>query len=89
MKIPFNKPFIVGKELYYIAKAVLEGHISGDGPYTKRCHRWLEDRLGSPQALLTHSCTAATAEKIEKSWLGHSPFIHVNTTTPDTTAQVI
>lgn len=59
MKIPFNKPFIVGKELYYIARAVLEGHISGDGPYTKRCHRWLEERLGSPQALLTHSCTAA------------------------------
>ncbi|MFA7239949.1 MAG: dTDP-4-amino-4,6-dideoxygalactose transaminase [Sulfuricellaceae bacterium] len=59
MKIPFNKPFIVGKELYYIAKAVLEGHISGDGSYTKRCHRWLEERLGSPQALLTHSCTAA------------------------------
>ncbi len=59
MKIPFNKPFIVGKELYYIAKAVLDGHISGDGPYTKRCHRWLEERLGSPQALLTHSCTAA------------------------------
>lgn len=59
MKIPFNKPFIVGKELYYIAQAVLGGHISGDGPYTKRCHRWLEERLGTPQALLTHSCTAA------------------------------
>lgn len=59
MRIPFNKPFIVGKELYYIAKAVLDGHISGDGAYTKRCHRWLEENLGSPQVLLTHSCTAA------------------------------
>jgi dTDP-4-amino-4,6-dideoxygalactose transaminase len=59
VKIPFNKPFIVGKELYYIAQAVLEGRISGDGTYTKHCHHWLEEHLGSPQALLTHSCTAA------------------------------
>ena len=59
MKIPFNKPFIIGAELEYIAQAVREGHLSGDGPYTKRCHRWLEDRLGAGRALLTHSCTAA------------------------------
>jgi len=57
--IPFNKPFIVGKELYYIAQAVEDAHLSGDGPFTKRCHRWLEDRLGCKRALLTHSCTAA------------------------------
>ncbi|MGH8703235.1 MAG: dTDP-4-amino-4,6-dideoxygalactose transaminase, partial [Burkholderiales bacterium] len=43
----------------YIAQAVREGHLSGDGPYTKRCHRWLEERLGAKRALLTHSCTAA------------------------------
>ena len=59
MKIPFNKPFIVGKELYYIAQAVLESHLSGDGPFTKRCHKWLERRLGCAKALLTHSCTGA------------------------------
>jgi len=59
MKIPFNKPFIIGAELEYIAQAVREGHLSGDGPYTKRCHRWLEERLGAGRALLTHSCTAA------------------------------
>lgn len=59
-KIPFNKPFIAGKELYYIAQSVLvESHLSGDGPFTKRCHSWLEERLGCPKALLTHSCTAA------------------------------
>lgn len=58
-RIPFNKPFIVGKELYYIARAVLLAHLSGDGPYTKRCHKWLEERLGSLKALLTHSCTAS------------------------------
>jgi len=59
MKIPFNKPFTIGAELENIAQAVREGHLSGDGPYTKRCHRWLEERLGARRALLTHSCTAA------------------------------
>jgi dTDP-4-amino-4,6-dideoxygalactose transaminase len=59
-KIPFNKPFIVGKELYYISQSVLvESHLSGEGPFTKKCHKWLEERLGCPKALLTHSCTAA------------------------------
>jgi len=59
IKIPFNKPFIVGKELYYIAQAVVESHLSGDGAFTKRCHKWLEERLGCARALLTHSCTGA------------------------------
>ena len=59
MKIPFNQPFVIGAELENIAQAVREGHLSGDGPYTKRCHRWLEERLGAKRALLTHSCTAA------------------------------
>lgn len=58
--IPFNKPFIVGKELFYIAQAVIENrHTAGDGPYTQKCQAWLEKRLGSRKALLTHSCTAA------------------------------
>jgi dTDP-4-amino-4,6-dideoxygalactose transaminase len=59
VKIPFNKPFTVGAELENIAQAVREGHLSGDGPFTRRCHRWLEERLGARRALLTHSCTAA------------------------------
>jgi len=60
LKIPFNKPFIVGKELFYIAKAVIENrHTAGNGPFTKKCHAWLEERLGCRKALLTHSCTAA------------------------------
>lgn len=59
-KIPFNKPFIAGKELSYIARAVLvDSHIAGDGAFTERCHTWLEKRLGCKKALLTHSCTAA------------------------------
>ena len=60
MKIPFNKPFIVGKELYYIANAVIENQrTAGDGPFTKKCSVWLEQHLGCCNALLTHSCTAA------------------------------
>ena len=57
--IPFNKPFIIGHELDYIADAVAQGHLSGDGNYTKLCHRWFEEKLGTRHALLTHSCTAA------------------------------
>lgn len=57
--IPFNKPFIIGRELALIADAVSRGHLSGDGHYTKLCNRWFEDKLGCRKALLTHSCTAA------------------------------
>jgi dTDP-4-amino-4,6-dideoxygalactose transaminase len=58
-RIAFNWPHMTGKELQYIADAQLQGALAGDGPYTKRCHQWLESRSGSPKALLTHSCTAA------------------------------
>ncbi|MEO6967155.1 MAG: dTDP-4-amino-4,6-dideoxygalactose transaminase [Rhodanobacteraceae bacterium] len=59
MRIPFNKPYMTGRELEYIAQAHANGHLSGDGPFTKRCHAWLEQRIGCKKALLTHSCTAA------------------------------
>ena len=57
--IPFNWPHMTGKELYYIAEAHFNGRLAGDGPFTKRCHRWLEERTGCSKALLTHSCTGA------------------------------
>jgi len=58
--IPFNKPFIAGKELFYIAQAVIENrHTAGDGPFTRKCQEWLEKYLCCKKALLTHSCTAA------------------------------
>jgi len=59
MNIPFNKPFMTGRELAYIAEAHARGHLSGDGSFTARCNAWLEKRTGSRKALLTHSCTAA------------------------------
>jgi dTDP-4-amino-4,6-dideoxygalactose transaminase len=58
-KIHFNRPFMTGKELYYIAEAKFGNMLAGDGPFTKRCHEWLEDKSRCDKALLTHSCTAA------------------------------
>lgn len=58
-RIPFNKPFIAGKELYYIAQAVALGNISGDGHFTQRCSALLEERFGIHKVLMTPSCTAA------------------------------
>jgi len=57
--IPFNKPYMTGRELALIAQAHANGHLSGDGEFTKQCNRWLEDRTGVAKAFLTHSCTAA------------------------------
>ncbi|MBI3620473.1 dTDP-4-amino-4,6-dideoxygalactose transaminase [Candidatus Roizmanbacteria bacterium] len=57
--IPFNKPYFTGKELEYIQQAHNQWHLSGDGPFTRKCHAWLEQSIGTRKALLTHSCTAA------------------------------
>ena len=59
MNIPFNKPYMTGKELWYIAQAHAKGHLAGDGSFSKRCGVWLEGRTGAHKAMLTHSCTAA------------------------------
>ncbi|MEP7309722.1 MAG: dTDP-4-amino-4,6-dideoxygalactose transaminase [Acidobacteriota bacterium] len=57
--IPFNRPCLVGKEFEYMRAALEQGHLSGNGPFTKRCSRWLESNTGCVKALMTHSCTAA------------------------------
>lgn len=57
--IPFGQPFIVGKELFYIAQAVMNGSIAGDGEFTRKCQEWLEIHLSCKKALLTTSCTTA------------------------------
>lgn len=59
MNIPFNKPYLGGKELWYIAQAHAKGQMAGDGSFTQTCQNWLKQRTGSCKALLTHSCTAA------------------------------
>ncbi len=58
-RIPFNRPYLTGRELSYIAEAHLNGQLAGDGQFTKRCQRWLEALGPTCKALLTHSCTAA------------------------------
>src|ERR1051325_9939419 len=58
-EIPFNRPLISGKELYYIAQATTQGRISADGHFTKLCARLLETRFGVSKVLMTPSCTAA------------------------------
>jgi dTDP-4-amino-4,6-dideoxygalactose transaminase len=57
--IPFNKPYITGKEVHHIYGAVATGHISGNGKYTKLCQKYFQDRFGFKKALLTTSCTDA------------------------------
>lgn len=59
MKIPFNRPYMTGRELGYIARAHQNSMLAGDGPFTAACSQWLEQRTGARKALLTHSCTAA------------------------------
>jgi dTDP-4-amino-4,6-dideoxygalactose transaminase len=57
--IPFNRPYLTGRELHHISEAHAAGHLSGDGGFTDKCHGWLEAQTGSRRALLTHSCTGA------------------------------
>ncbi len=59
LRVDFNRPVPVGRELEYIAQAIQSGHISGDGPFTRKCHALLEQELGVPRVLLTTSCTHA------------------------------
>lgn len=59
MRIPFNRPPIVGRELAYLAEVFQRREFSGNGTFTERCHDWLKTRLGSAEALLSQSCTAA------------------------------
>lgn len=57
--IPFNKPYLTGKETYYIERAVASGKISGNGDFTKKCHAFFERKYGFEKCLLTTSCTDA------------------------------
>lgn len=58
-EIPFNKPYLTGKELDYIKDAVNTGKLSGNGKYTQKCQEWFELTYGLKKCLLTTSCTDA------------------------------
>jgi dTDP-4-amino-4,6-dideoxygalactose transaminase len=57
--IPFNKPYLTGKEAHYLYQAVYSGHISGNGVYTKKCQSFFEKKWNFKKTLLTTSCTDA------------------------------
>lgn len=57
--IPFNKPYLTGKEAHYMYDAIYTGKLSGNGKYTKKCQKYFEDNYGFKKALLTTSCTDA------------------------------
>jgi len=58
-KIPFNKPFLTGKEMHYMYQAVYSGKISGNGLFTQKCQKYFENTYGFKKTLLTTSCTDA------------------------------
>ena len=57
--IPFNKPYLTGKEAHYMYEAVFTGKLSGNGMFTQRCQAYFEKRYGFKKCLLTTSCTDA------------------------------
>ena len=57
--LPFNRPYMTGREFDFIREAHANGKLSGDGPFSARCHAWLEQHLGTGRALLTPSCSSA------------------------------
>ncbi|MDC2612099.1 MULTISPECIES: dTDP-4-amino-4,6-dideoxygalactose transaminase [Bacteroides] len=57
--IPFNKPYLTGRELEYIQEAVIKGKLSGNGYFTKKCQAFIDERYGFRKTLLTTSCTDA------------------------------
>ena len=58
-KIPFNKPYLTGKEAHYMYQAVYTGKLSGNGVYTQKCQKFFEQKYGFKKTLLTTSCTDA------------------------------
>lgn len=57
--VPFNRPAVTGREVEHMQQAIANGHLSGDGAFTKRCHALLETITGASKVLLTTSCTHA------------------------------
>ncbi|HEV7231036.1 MAG TPA: dTDP-4-amino-4,6-dideoxygalactose transaminase [Bacteroidia bacterium] len=57
--IPFNKPYITGLEIKYIQEALMQGKLSGDGPFTRKCEKFFEETYGFRKTFLTTSCTDA------------------------------
>jgi dTDP-4-amino-4,6-dideoxygalactose transaminase len=88
-KIPFNRPYATGEEFGYIQEAIDNLHLSGNGPFTKRCSRWMEERLGCERALLTFSCTSALEMAMLLADIGPGDEVIVPSFTFPTTASAV
>ena len=89
-QIPFNKPHATGNEVRYLKQAIEGQHLAGDGPFTDRCHRWLEDQTGTAKALLTTSCTGALEMAITLAGIrSEDEVILPSFTFPSTAAAVV
>ena len=69
--IPFNKPYLTGKEMHYMYQAVYSGKISGNGIFTQKCQKYFEGTYGFKKALLTTSCTDALEMSAMLSGMKH------------------
>jgi dTDP-4-amino-4,6-dideoxygalactose transaminase len=68
--IPFNRPFVSGRELEYLEQAIAARHLAGGGEFTRRCQEWLRGQTGSPLALISHSATGALEAAMMLAELG-------------------
>ena len=88
-KIPFNRPHTTGDEFGYIREAIANLHLSGNGPFTERCSRWLEQQLGAARVLLTFSCSSALEMAMLVADIGPRDEVIVPSYTFPTTAGAI
>ena len=88
-KIPFNRPYTTGGEFGYIQEAIDNLHLSGNGAFTDRCSRWMEERLGCERALLTFSCTSALEMAMLVAGIGPGDEVIMPSFTFPTTASSV
>ena len=88
-KIPFNQPHTTGAEFGFIQEAIDNLHLSGNGPFTERCSRWLEEKVGSARALLTFSCSSALEMAMLVADIGARDEVIVPSYTFPTTAGAV
>jgi dTDP-4-amino-4,6-dideoxygalactose transaminase len=88
-RIPFNRPYTTGDEFGYIQEAIDNLHLSGNGPFTERCSRWMEERLGCERALLTFSCTSALEMAMLVAGIGPGDEVIMPSFTFPTTASSV
>jgi dTDP-4-amino-4,6-dideoxygalactose transaminase len=88
-KIPFNRPHTTGDEFGYIQEAIDNLHLSGNGPFTESCSRWLAEQLGAPRVLLTFSCSSALEMAMLVADIGPRDEVIVPSYTFPTTAGAV